>query len=329
MKITKVVVGLLEENCYVLEKDKQVIVVDPGDEYERIKKVIGRKKVAGVLITHNHFDHVGALEEFDPNLVYKYDNLEEGEHTIGPFNFEVIYTPGHTKDSVSYYFKEDNILFDGDFVFCLGIGRCDLDDGDYKEMMHSIEKIKKYPKDMIICPGHGNHTTLEYEMERSLYFKRGIMNKVVELLIKNNKTISTMESCTGGALVNAITNIPGASEVLKFSAVTYSNEYKIKLGVDSKIIDKYTVYSIETADEMSKVISNYTNSNYGVGITGKLSRPDINNPYGEDNLVFISIYNKDNNKYYHKEIKVDKITREENKNIVIEEIITMLINIIN
>ena len=102
------------------------------------------------------------------------------------------------------------------------------------------------------------------------------MNKVVELLIKNNKTISTMESCTGGALVNAITNIPGASEVLKFSAITYSNEYKIKLGVDSKIIDKYTVYSIETADEMSKVISNYTNSNYGVGITGKLSRPDIN-----------------------------------------------------
>ena len=134
MKITKVVVGLLEENCYVLEKDKQVIVVDPGDEYERIKKVIGHKKVAGVLITHNHFDHVGALEEFDPSLVYKYDNLEEGEHTIGPFNFEVIYTPGHTKDSVSYYFKEDNILFDGDFVFCLGIGRCDLDDGDYKEI---------------------------------------------------------------------------------------------------------------------------------------------------------------------------------------------------
>ena len=154
------------------------------------------------------------------------------------------------------------------------------------------------------------------------------MNKVVELLIKNNKTISTMESCTGGALVNAITNIPGVSEVLKFSAITYSNEYKIKLGVDSKIIDKYTVYSIETADEMSKVISNYTNSNYGVGITGKLSRPDINNPYGEDNLVFISIYNKDNNKYYHKEIIVDKITSEENYNIVIEDIITMLINLI-
>ena len=155
------------------------------------------------------------------------------------------------------------------------------------------------------------------------------MKSLVKYLIENNKKISTMESCTGGEIASTITNIEGASNAFEFSAVTYSNEYKIKMGVDSRIIDKYTVYSIETADEMSKVISNYTNSNYGVGITGKLSRPDINNPYGEDNLVFISIYNKDNNKYYHKEIKVDKITREENKNIVIEEIITMLINIIN
>ena len=155
------------------------------------------------------------------------------------------------------------------------------------------------------------------------------MKEVVQKLILLNKTVSTMESCTGGYIANSITNVEGSSNIFKFGAVTYSNEYKIKLGVDSKIIDKYTVYSVETADEMSKVISNYTNSNYGVGITGKLSRPDINNPYGEDNLVFVSIYDKDNNKYYHKEIKVDKITREENKNIVIEEIITMLINIIN
>ena len=155
------------------------------------------------------------------------------------------------------------------------------------------------------------------------------MKEVVDLLINKQKTISTMESCTGGALVNAITNIPGASAILKFSAITYSNEYKIKMGVDSRIIDKYTVYSRETATEMSKSISNYTNSNYGVGITGKLSKPDINNPYGENNLVFISIYDRDHDKYYHKEIKVNKITREENKNIVIKEIINMLINIIN
>ena len=73
-----------------------------------------------------------------------------------------------------------------------------------------------------------------------------------------------MESCTGGGVVNAITNIEGASEVLKFSAITYSNEFKIKMGVDSNIIDKYSVYSIETAMEMSKNISKFSNSNYGI-----------------------------------------------------------------
>ena len=115
------------------------------------------------------------------------------------------------------------------------------------------------------------------------------MQNVIEYLIKKRKTISTMESCTGGAIANAITNIPGASEVFMYSAVTYSNDYKVKMGVSASIIDKYTVYSEEVAKEMSKVISNYTNSNYGVGVTGKLNRADINNPYGQDNLVYISV----------------------------------------
>ena len=74
----------------------------------------------------------------------------------------------------------------------------------------------------------------------------GNMEEVVEKLRTIGKTISTMESCTGGAVANEITNIPGASEVLKFSAVTYSNEYKIKMGVSEEIINKYSVYSIHT-----------------------------------------------------------------------------------
>ena len=71
--------------------------------------------------------------------------------------------------------------------------------------------------------------------------------KIIHLLQKQQKTIATMESCTGGGVVNAITNMEGASEVLHFSAVTYSNEYKIKMGVSKEIIDQYTVYSMETA----------------------------------------------------------------------------------
>ena len=86
------------------------------------------------------------------------------------------------------------------------------------------------------------------------------MKDVVNALITKNKTISTMESCTGGLLASEITNIPDSSKILKFSAVTYSNEFKIKMGVNSNTIAKYTVYSIEVAKEMSKAISNFTNS---------------------------------------------------------------------
>lgn len=114
------------------------------------------------------------------------------------------------------------------------------------------------------------------------------MEDIIKILQKQNKTISTMESCTGGYIVNEITNISGSSEVLKFSAVTYSNEYKIKMGVDKKIIDKYTVYSKEVSKEMAKVISDFTDSNYGIGITGKLGKKDINNLSGDDNQVFIT-----------------------------------------
>lgn len=154
------------------------------------------------------------------------------------------------------------------------------------------------------------------------------MKDIVEKLISIKKTISTMESCTGGGLVNSITNIPGASEIIKYSAVTYSNEYKIKMGVSSELIDKYTVYSMEVAKDMSKCISNYTNSNYGVGITGKLNKSDPNNLYGEDNLVYISVYDKDNNKYYTNEVIVKYEDRIKNKELVINMVVELLKNIL-
>ena len=154
------------------------------------------------------------------------------------------------------------------------------------------------------------------------------MKIIINKLKEKNKTISTMESCTGGGVANAITNIEGASEVLKFSAVTFSNEYKIKMGVSSDIIDKYSVYSMETAIEMSKNISDFSNSNYGVGITGKLNRIDPNNLYGSDNIVYISIYDKDNNKFYNYDIEVKKQSRKENKDIIINLIIEKLLEIL-
>ena len=154
------------------------------------------------------------------------------------------------------------------------------------------------------------------------------MYEVVRILTEKHKTISTMESCTGGAVVNAITNIEGASEVLKFSAVTYANEFKIKMGVDSQVIDKYTVYSMETAIEMSTNITKFANSNYGIGITGKLNRVDRFNPSGKDNQIFVSIFDADNNKYYNFDLFATKNTRKENKELIINEIVNKLLTII-
>ena len=154
------------------------------------------------------------------------------------------------------------------------------------------------------------------------------MNKIVNKLIELNKTISTMESCTGGFLASEITNISGSSEILKFSAVTYSNEYKIKMGVSSKTIDKYSVYSIEVAHEMSKCISAVSNSNYGVGITGKINGVDKNNMFGEDNVVFYSIYDRDSNKYFDGKITVKnksrRLCKKDIVNIIIKEMYKIL-----
>lgn len=154
------------------------------------------------------------------------------------------------------------------------------------------------------------------------------MQEIIEKLKTFNKTISTMESCTGGNLANTITNIEGASQVFKYGAVTYSNEYKIKMGVSEEVINKYTVYSMETANEMSKVISDYANSNYGVGITGKLNREDVNNKTNINNIVYISIYDKDNDKFITQTLSVTSSDRIINKEMIVKIIIRMLNDII-
>lgn len=155
------------------------------------------------------------------------------------------------------------------------------------------------------------------------------MQNLINLLIENNITISTMESCTGGGIANAITNIPGASDVFKYGAVTYSNEYKIKMGVDADVINKYTVYSIETAMEMSKNISKFANSDYGVGVTGQINRQDKNNIVKDTDKIYVSIYDSNNNKYYNYDLVADpSLNREQNKVIIINLVIKELINII-
>lgn len=165
MKIDKVVVGALKTNCYILSKGNNCIIIDPGDEYNKIKKVIGLKKVIGIIVTHYHFDHIGALNNFNKTIIYDINNLEEKENIIGDFKFEVIYTPGHKDDCISIYFKEDEVMFTGDFIFKGTIGRMDLEGGSVPDMKNSLEKIKKYNKNIIIYPGHGDNTILKNEID--------------------------------------------------------------------------------------------------------------------------------------------------------------------
>lgn len=173
MKVERVVVGELEENCYILSIGNDCLIVDPGSEEDRISDTVGSRNILGVLVTHHHSDHVGALkpilEKYKCDL-YDRNSLEEKEYHIGNFIFDVIFNPGHTTDSVSFYFKNDNIMFVGDFVFLGSVGRCDLDGGNIKEMRESIDRLKKIDKDIIIYPGHGPSTTLNYEKENNPYF---------------------------------------------------------------------------------------------------------------------------------------------------------------
>lgn len=173
MKMQKVVVGELSENCYIIDMNNEVLVIDPGDEFDKINKVIANRKVIGILITHNHFDHVGALPYFKNIPVYSFDNLEEKMYTISSFKFEVILTPGHTSDSISFYFVKDNIIFCGDFIFYHSIGRCDLPTGNEEEMRKSIEKIKMFSNNVTLYPGHGRETTIGEEKKNNYYFNEG------------------------------------------------------------------------------------------------------------------------------------------------------------
>lgn len=154
------------------------------------------------------------------------------------------------------------------------------------------------------------------------------MERLVKLLIDKKKTIATMESCTGGYMASEITNVEGASDILKFSAITYSNEFKIKMGVDSEIIDKYSVYSIEVAKDMSKKISDYTGSDYGIGITGKINRADKENMYGSDNIVYVSIYDRNKDKYTTMSIDTIDGSRRENKEMIVRNIVLVLLSVV-
>lgn len=166
MDIKTVVVGELNTNCYILTIEDECIIIDPGDDFQTIKKEIGNKKVIGCLVTHFHPDHIGALEE----VVSKYD-IEINKERYGNFEYEIIETPGHTFDSKTFYFKKINTMFTGDFIFFHSIGRTDLGGND-KDMQNSLNTFKEFDDNITIYPGHGSSTILGKEKKYfDLYYK--------------------------------------------------------------------------------------------------------------------------------------------------------------
>ena len=168
MEIKKIVTGALEENCYILSDNGTCLIVDPGSDSKNIKELVGTDKIIGILVTHAHFDHIGALRDFlNSNRrlkIFKKSNLTDmKEVEVGTFKFIPIFTPGHSSDSVTFYFQDENAMFVGDFIFFHTIGRCDLG-GDIGLMRESIRKIlKNIPLDTTLYPGHGRITNLGKE----------------------------------------------------------------------------------------------------------------------------------------------------------------------
>lgn len=164
MQIKCIPVGDLQANCYIVSKEKKGVLIDPGDEYKKIENELKDLELVGILLTHSHFDHVGALSYFEEKYHLTHNKK------IEEFFYEVIETPGHSKDSITFYFPQEKIMFTGDFLFQGTIGRMDFPGGSEKEMQESLEKIAKYDDDIKIYPGHGPSTILGNEKKLFHYY---------------------------------------------------------------------------------------------------------------------------------------------------------------
>jgi hydroxyacylglutathione hydrolase len=187
-------VGPLQENCWIVDGGERAVVIDPGDEGDRLIEALDTP-VEAILLTHTHFDHVGAVaqlarhtgapvycprievpvlkdinsyvfpgygpyEPYDPE-----ETLDGGERlSLAGLDLDVIFTPGHSPGHMSFSLAEHRLLFDGDVLFQGSIGRPDLPGGDHATLMATIAGLLgTLPDDTHVLPGHGPATTLGRE----------------------------------------------------------------------------------------------------------------------------------------------------------------------
>lgn len=150
---------------------------------------------------------------------------------------------------------------------------------------------------------------------------------IVKRYQEQGKTIATMESCTGGAVASQITDVSGASEVLMESYVSYCNGAKIKFGVPEYIINRYTVYSEQTAKVMARAVKNMAYATIGIGITGQLGRLDPSNLGGINNVAWYAI-TQENQEVVSKLWIKEGLTRAEKKQVIVREIVEDLYHLL-
>ena len=199
--------GLFQGNCFIVgcETTKEAMIVDPGDDAANILSVLEREGLTAKLIvlTHEHIDHIGAVEAVRQAtkapvamhpIAYEYTAyqsdmammwlgrplprmnepemwLEEGQEiSVGKLKFQVLFCPGHSAGHICLY--GEGVLFSGDVLFQLSIGRFDLPGGDGQELFRSIrDKLFALPDETLVLPGHGPTTTIGQEKEHNPFLK--------------------------------------------------------------------------------------------------------------------------------------------------------------
>jgi glyoxylase-like metal-dependent hydrolase (beta-lactamase superfamily II) len=201
-------VGLLQCNCSIFgdEASGEAVVIDPGDEIGRIQDILEKHhlRVKAIVITHAHIDHIGGAQKLkaltgapvymnfnDRELYDQIDsqaqwlgvatpaktgidvNAREGESlTLGPAEFHVLDTPGHTQGSISVWIPAENKLVAGDTLFLDSIGRTDLPGGNSRQILQSIhDKLLPLDDAVIVIPGHGQTTTIGRERHRNPFLR--------------------------------------------------------------------------------------------------------------------------------------------------------------
>lgn len=202
IKVKKFILGIMSTNCYLIENGSHSIIIDPGDEAENIIEYLNENhlKVKAILLTHGHFDHIGAIDKLvsiykckvyihqnDYDMVYNdqlnlshYYNSLEIKTTVTAikeyvdvenFHFDFINLPGHTKGSCFIVLKQYHIIFSGDVLFKNSIGRFDFPTSSSNDTKNSMQKIKGIKGDYKVYPGHGESTTLLYEQLHNPYLQ--------------------------------------------------------------------------------------------------------------------------------------------------------------